>query len=210
MQELLTALAAAQAELKPVKKDGKNPFLKNKYATLDNIIEEARRVLPQHGLSFYQLVSDNGVETVIGHTSGQLLSSGCLRIEPSQEKGLSTAQSMGVTITYAKRYQLGAILGLSSDEDTDGAIVPETKPQSQQTAAQQPAPAKTFTPLQKVMPAINQAITVEELTAIYNNNKDLQSDADFVKCLTSKRESIQRQANKQREWKKPENPIIND
>jgi len=34
---------------------------------------------------------------------------------------LSLAQSMGVATTYAKRYQLGSMIGVNADEDTDGS-----------------------------------------------------------------------------------------
>lgn len=138
MKELMTALAAAMAEMPAVKKNAQNTFLKNKYATLDNIIEAAKPVLSKHKLFFIQQVNDNGVETFIYHESGEFISSGCMKIPEETAKGLSLAQSMGVSITYAKRYQLAAMLGISSDDDTDGQIgdnkdlAPAKTPQPQQ------------------------------------------------------------------------------
>lgn len=121
-KQITAAMAAAMAEMPAVKKDAKNPFLKNKYASLDNIIEVARPVLAKHKLFIIQQVNDLGVETLIIHESGESISSGALKIPAETSKGLSIAQTMGVSITYAKRYQLAAMLGISSDDDTDGQI----------------------------------------------------------------------------------------
>lgn len=114
------ALVAALAEIKSVTKDAKNPFLKNKYASLDAIIEASRPVLAAHELTAMQIVNDDGIETIILHASGEWISSDYIKIMPEVSKGLSLAQSVGVATTYAKRYQLGAILNISTDEDTDG------------------------------------------------------------------------------------------
>lgn len=115
-------LIKALGELEPVKKDLKNPFLKNKYASYDAIRESARLVLLKNNLCQLAVVNNDGVETFLVHSSGEWISSGVLTIPVEVSKGLSQAQAEGVTITYAKRYQLGALLGLSSDEDTDGQI----------------------------------------------------------------------------------------
>ena len=114
------ALVAALSEIKSVTKDAKNPFLKNKYASLDAIIEASKPALAKHGLTAMQTVNEGGVETYILHTSGEWVSSDYIKIMPEVSKGLSLAQAVGVATTYAKRYQLGALLNISTDEDTDG------------------------------------------------------------------------------------------
>lgn len=135
-KQITAAMAAAMAEMPAVKKDTENKFLHNKYASLDRIIEVARPVLAKHKLFFIQHVNDLGVETLIIHESGESISSGALKIPAETSKGLSIAQTMGVSITYAKRYQLAAMLGISSDDDTDGQIgdnadlKPAAKPQT--------------------------------------------------------------------------------
>jgi hypothetical protein len=134
MSAIHTALVAALAEMPIVKKDAKNPFLKNTYASLDNIIEAVKPILAKHKLGFFQTVNDNGIETFIYHESGESISSGWLKIQAEQSKGLSIAQSMGVAITYAKRYQLSGMLGISTDDDVDGHV-------------NQPAPTQAKRPL---------------------------------------------------------------
>lgn len=120
LNELFTALSKFNAEQKSVKKDSKNPFLKNKYASLDALINDTRDNLSKNGLAVIQLLSNDGVETILTHSSGQWIGE-TFKIEPTDSKGLNNAQTMGVAITYTRRYAYGAILNLSTDEDTDGA-----------------------------------------------------------------------------------------
>jgi hypothetical protein len=120
IDKISPALVKALGEIKAIHRDGKNPFLKNKYATLDNILEGTRPVLLKNNLCVLQPVSECGIETIVMHTSGEWVSSDCANIPTEQSKGLSMAQARGVSITYMKRYQLGSLLGISTDEDTDG------------------------------------------------------------------------------------------
>ena len=118
-KELLEALAKFQGENKAITKDCQNKFLKNKYATLDAIIEDVKPIMSKHGLSFVQLLSVEGVETLIFHSEGGVLSSGIMKIEPQVNNGISYAQAVGIATTYTKRYQLGSMLGISTEEDTE-------------------------------------------------------------------------------------------
>jgi len=66
------------------------------------------------------------METVLGHSSGEFISSSCVMpIAKLAGGGASNpAQIMGASITYMRRYQYAAIIGLAQD-DTDG--VPKAK-----------------------------------------------------------------------------------
>lgn len=77
--------------------------------------------MASNDIAIIQTINNEGVETFLLHTSGEWLSSGALLITPQESKGLSLAQSMGVATTYAKRYQLGSMIGVNADEDTDGS-----------------------------------------------------------------------------------------
>ena len=61
------------------------------------------------------------METVLGHSSGEYISSYCvLPIAKLAGGGANNpAQVMGASITYMRRYQYAAIIGLAQD-DTDG------------------------------------------------------------------------------------------
>ena len=124
INELAKALALFQAKMPAVLMNATNPFLKNKYATLGQIIEACTPILSEVGLSFSQMVygekGEIGVSTLLLHQSGQWVSSSVsLPIEP--EKGKNAAQSGGSIVTYLRRYSLSSAIGIYSEEDKDGS-----------------------------------------------------------------------------------------
>ncbi len=90
----------------------------------------ARPLLNKHGLSITQLTVNDaanpavvGVEGVLIHCSGEWLSSTVyMPVEP--KKGLSLAQCSGVIISYIRRYQIAALLGIAQT-DNDASIKDE-------------------------------------------------------------------------------------
>lgn len=122
IKELAIALAKAQGEMPVVKMDAKNPFLKYKYATLGAVINACRPILAKHNFSVVQLpVSDGdkiGVDTMLIHSSGEWIGD-VVFVSTEEQKGLSQAQTTGVSITYLRRYSLASLLGIYADEDTD-------------------------------------------------------------------------------------------
>ncbi|MCR4331804.1 MAG: ERF family protein [Sulfuricaulis sp.] len=116
LNELATALAAAQAELRHAPKTSENPFFRSHYADLASVWDVCRPVLGKHGLSVVQLpgTSENGVSitTMMLHKSGQWIAD---TLTIPMEK--STPQSMGSAITYGRRYALSAVVGIASEDD---------------------------------------------------------------------------------------------
>jgi hypothetical protein len=124
IKNLCDALSKAQTEMPVVQKDSVNPFLKNKYASLGAIIEATRPVLGKHGLAVMQFpigMSPNiGVTTMVTHVSGEWIRESAY-FSVGEEKGKSAAQVAGSIITYLRRYSYSGVLGVVSDEDTDGS-----------------------------------------------------------------------------------------
>ena len=122
LNELAGALSAYQATARNPWNTAKNPFLKNKYAPLNDILAMVRPELAKHGLSVSQLVGGEdkiGVTTMLLHKSGQYIAD-TVSLTPENSKGLSVAQNAGVVITYLRRYGLASILGIAGEDDTDG------------------------------------------------------------------------------------------
>ncbi len=121
---LATALAKAQAEMPVAVFDATNPFLKSKYASLGSVIQASRPILAKYKLSLVQFpISDAasiGVESILTHESGEFVSERIL-IPLTEEKGKTKVQCAGSTLTYLRRYSWAAILGMYSDEDSDGS-----------------------------------------------------------------------------------------
>ena len=80
-----------------------------------------------------------GIESILMHESGEFVSEKIL-IPLTEEKGKSKVQSAGSTLTYLRRYSWASILGMYSDEDSDGGNLPPG------TAAFQPKPAAALPP----------------------------------------------------------------
>jgi hypothetical protein len=115
---LAKALSAVQAEMKSVKKSADNPFFKSKYADLAAVCDYAYPILAKHGLAISQpavLLNDKlYVQTVLMHASGDYMKSYWPITGVKQ-------QELGSSTSYARRYSLMAIIGLSaSGEDDDG------------------------------------------------------------------------------------------
>lgn len=119
MKELATALAKAQAAIKPALKDSVNPHFKSKYADLSAIWESCREPLSKNGLSIVQTMDfDAGevwLKTTLLHSSGESID-GRYPLRPIKQD----PQGFGSALTYARRYCLAALVGIVADEDDDG------------------------------------------------------------------------------------------
>lgn len=120
-KEIFASLLKVKKQLKQPKKSAWNDFTKSNYVTLESLQKTVDEALENTGLGYIQKVAntDNGVSvnTVLFHETGQSLESGWLTLTPKK----NDPQGLGSAITYAKRYQLSAIFGISSAiEDDDG------------------------------------------------------------------------------------------
>lgn len=119
--KLAKSLVETQKELKQPLKDAKNPFFKSEYVPLENVAEAITQTATKYGLAFsqYATTTENGnvsVGTIVFHESGEYIEYPPLILKPENTK----PQSIGSAITYAKRYALSAIFGITSDKDDDG------------------------------------------------------------------------------------------
>ena len=139
--KLLEAFTLAQAEFTTLPKD-KNGY-GYKYTDLDTVISSVRPILAKHGLGFMQMLTtlENGksaITTRLFSKEGEYLEDTTILPEVAMAK-TNSAQNLGAAITYMKRYALCAMLGISSDEDTDAVSPQQTRPQqSQQNFRTQP------------------------------------------------------------------------
>lgn len=127
------------ANLKPIRKDAQNPFFKSDYLTLSGILDAVRQPLAANGLALVQSMRVQEATTILVtkliHESGEEISS------EMPISILSDAQKLGSLITYYKRYQLQALLGISTaDEDDDGNSVSMPQPVKQAPPKEQVKP----------------------------------------------------------------------
>lgn len=121
INDLATALAKAQGEMKVAGLNKSNPYFKSSYADLMSIVEASRPCLTKNGLSVIQNIvhHDDGVSmlyTILLHISGQYIESR-MRIVPAK----NDIQTISSYTTYLKRMAYSSLIGVvTGDEDDDG------------------------------------------------------------------------------------------
>lgn len=131
IKSLSGALLVFDSEVGRIGKSSTNPFFKNKYAPLPEILAAIKEPLLIAGLTVKQFPEgDHGMTTIIMHAeSGEWIST-TYTMKPAKDD----PQGEGSRITYQRRYALGACLGLNIDIDDDGnkastpSIFKDTKP----------------------------------------------------------------------------------
>ena len=135
--KIAAALVACQAEMPKVHK-GKTARLDSysyNYADLADVVEAAKPVLEKHGLAFVSAPqqTDGRFELVgmVVHESGEAVT-GSLPLHGN------TMQTLGSSLTYGRRYLLGCLTGIVTDDDDDGqaATHAQQKAEKEQRAKQ--------------------------------------------------------------------------
>jgi len=127
IESLAGALSKAQLAIENVSKDKQGYGYK--YADLASCLQAIKKPLSDNGLSVSQLVTSDAdkqvLVTLLLHESGQWLKS-MFCIENVVMKQCTSPQQIGAGLTYARRYALSAIVGLTQEDD-DAASVPKSK-----------------------------------------------------------------------------------
>jgi len=116
---LVDAFSKAQSSIENVIKDKQGYGYK--YADLASCLAAVKKPLADNGLSVSQIVSQDKdgkqvLITLLMHKSGQWLKS-IFALENVVMKQCNSLQQLGAGITYARRYALSAIVGLSQEDD---------------------------------------------------------------------------------------------
>lgn len=117
--EIAKAMATVRKNIEQPAKTAENPFLKNNYVPLEGVVSAIDKALPDE-LSYVQEATstDRGVAvtTFVMHSSGEYMQFEPLEVPVSKRD----AQAFGSAETYARRYTLSAVFGITSDADDDG------------------------------------------------------------------------------------------
>lgn len=133
---LAKALLEVQKEMQPATKDATNPFCKNRYATLNSVMESCREPLLAHGILLTQVPVPPPDYLGGGYLA---LMTKLIHVESGQWQASITVtplpkadpQGMGSAITYSRRYALCAMLGIvTEDDDAESAKLPGKQAQN--------------------------------------------------------------------------------
>jgi len=146
INELMSALNRAQLAMVPAKRDAENPFFHSRYADLSTVWD-ALHPFRVEGIVLTQSPQESPdgyivLDTQMTHAaSGQWIRSR-LKMRVSKDD----PQGYGSAITYARRYALGAMSGLVTEEDDDANAATHGKTSDQKFAVipntPRPIPAK--------------------------------------------------------------------
>ena len=122
-ENLASALAAAQGEMSNASKNAKNPHFKSTYADLASLRDAVIPVLAAHGIACVQLCDGDGQSVSV--TTRLLFGAeamDCGRLTIPIGGARNPAQAVGAAITYARRYQLGAVAGVAAEDDDGNSL----------------------------------------------------------------------------------------
>lgn len=160
---IYAALSAFQGELKPMEKSGHVEFptksggtLKFNYTPLGEIMSVIYPMLAKHGLAVRHEVTKEGVEAILTHETYRATEIKTERVLANSEgdhtreifaKGIENEirsgivkisygnemKDTGAAITYARRYTLTMVLGISSEDDKDAELLEQSAKNAIQT-----------------------------------------------------------------------------
>lgn len=125
--KLYKALSKAQGEIENAKFNKVNPHFKSKYTDLGGLRDAYQKCLSKYGLCLTQFFEDRQggmvLVTRLAHDSGEYLDSKFTILVGANE----TMQQIGSKITYARRFSIGSITGIGTEEDDDANCVSGSK-----------------------------------------------------------------------------------
>jgi hypothetical protein len=175
---LAEAIVTAQTQMQPAIKDSTNPFFKSKYADLSTVWAAVRPFLV-NSIAITQFPMESGnhhivLDTQLTHVSGQWMRS---RITMPVSK--DDPQGYGSALTYARRYALGCMTGLVTEEDDDGNAASKPKYTICDAEVRKPAVAPAQSPVAVESGA--QPPVTDSTTIIWNAGKPPHRGQDIRK-----------------------------
>jgi hypothetical protein len=128
IDQLSAAIVKAQLALVPAAKDHVNPFFKSKYADLPTVWE-ASGPFRENGIAITQSPMDAPDEYIVLDTQLTHLSGQWMRSRLKIRVAKNDPQGYGSALTYARRYALGCMTGIVTEEDDDGNAASPQQPQ---------------------------------------------------------------------------------
>lgn len=199
IKNIAGALVKFQGLVGKIPKDSKNPFFKSSYASLPDILTVICQPLIDCALTISQFPSgQHELTTIVIHADSGEYMMDTYSMKPSKDD----PQGLGSSITYQRRYAIGAILSLNIDNDDDGnaasnngKTVPEPTTQEKvNSMLKNPPPVDVAdTPLTEAhKKAIKMAQGIPALNSIWNDplNVGLKANEDFIELIKQRRAEL--------------------
>jgi hypothetical protein len=160
--KLSAAIAKARPSYDAITKNQTNPFYHKRYSDISELIGATALPLAEQEVTIFQFPGkvvgkDVFVTTIIAHSSGEFIQSTASGPgeQKTKEGNKFDMQTVGIAITYLRRYSLGAMLNLGAIDDDGNGLA---------TNRAEPAKAATLTGLHSGQ--ANKAITAGEASSL--------------------------------------------
>jgi hypothetical protein len=184
LNQIALALSKAQLQFKPLIK-GKEAKIQSskgsyfyKYADLAEVFIAIRQALADNEIAVVQSthLADRGLVLITNliHSSGQTIKS----VYPLDRH--PDPKAMGIELSYHRRYQLCAIVGIASDDDTDGDGYYDIKPKKKgKDEDESESKRRGLDPaiLERSINQIKNAETADSLRLVYSEAYRVATDA---------------------------------
>lgn len=167
-ESLNEKLALIQAQLK-TKKSRYNSFGKYYFRSAEDILEAIKPFLVKYGVTVTvseELIADGVIKTSALITDG-LNTYGATAIVgvDMEQKGMQMPQRFGSASSYGKKYALGNLFLIDDTQDSDATNTHDKKPFLNKNTPQ----------FKKVLEAIENGYTLDNVKSKYNLSKEVES-----------------------------------
>lgn len=175
-ENLISSLARAQTKIRNARKDGKNAYLGNEYATLASVYDACREALSNEGIAVVQSFHNENQEgKTITFLKTSLLKGSDEISSTLPLQWIKDWHSMGSAITYARRYSLSALVGLTQADDDAGTASFGTTPEPKKPDPKpQPKQEPKTDPKDEAKKILNQVEGAEAWLADITGENDLE------------------------------------
>ncbi len=146
MKLISAALLECQKTIANAPKDETNPHFRNKYATLESVLESVKPIANKNKLVIVQSCGKDSeghfLKTTLIHESGELIDSQVYLVLDKQNM-----QGLGSAITYARRYSLAGLFAIGqADDDGNAASQPTFQNHTNFMIENRPIPNAPYSP----------------------------------------------------------------
>lgn len=185
-QSIYHKLHKVQSQIGKLKKDATNPFHKNQYLTLNELLDNLIPLFEEYELFLMQPISSSEVQSIVYDlSSGEVVKSGI----PLPND--LNPQHIGSAITYYRRYSLMSLLCLQAEDDdgNQASKVNNTKehdwrglePLQEKEDADKKWLNEGSEDFKRAMVAIQKGYTINELRMIWKISKQIGETLEAYK-----------------------------
>jgi len=170
-----------------------NTFGKYYYRSCEDILAAVKPILKKNNctlvLSDEMIAVGNRIyvkaTAYLTNGSGEKVTTTAFAREEESKKGMDASQVTGSASSYARKYALNGLFAIDDVKDSDNA---QEQAKSQTQDSEELTQEQIFKDYAK--PQIDQALTKEDLTRIYNGYPVLHTMSEFMEALTAKRKAL--------------------